>query len=385
MEDKIDDGDEKSQDTGVNITIYDVTPSPNDFNTRTLNDFIDEGMVRIPGFQRNYVWDKKRASKLIESIIMGIPIPQIFLYEEDKNQFLVIDGQQRYFSIYFFKKMRFPREEKCMELRKIFNEKKCFPEEILNNNDYFTDFELKLSKDNRLHKKKYKTLDKEDRTVFDMRTIRSIIIKQNAPDDGDSVIFEIFNRLNSGGINLKPQELRTSLYHSNFYEMLYNINLNENWRKLLPEKEPDINMKDVEILLRGFAMLVDYKNYSPSFIQFLNKFSVKAKGTIKIKGFSSEEIHYFESLFEKFVNSLVDIDDKVFFTEKGKFSVPIYESIFVAVAENAYNAKNLEIRITSKEKIDALKNDKDFTKASSVNTGNTNNVLMRIQKAKEIL
>jgi uncharacterized protein with ParB-like and HNH nuclease domain len=50
--------------------------------------------VKIPGFQRNYVWDIKRASKLIESIIIGIPIPQIFLFEEDRNKFIVIDGQQ---------------------------------------------------------------------------------------------------------------------------------------------------------------------------------------------------------------------------------------------------------------------------------------------------
>jgi uncharacterized protein with ParB-like and HNH nuclease domain len=385
IEDKIYDGDEEFQDVGTNITTYDVTTSPNDFNTRTLNDFIDDGMVKIPGFQRNYVWDKKRASKLIESLIIGIPVPQIFLYEEEKNQFLVIDGQQRYFSIYFFKKMRFPKDEKRMELRKIFNENKGFPKEILSSNDYFTDFELKLNKENCFHNKKYETLEDNDRRAFDMRTIRNIIIKQNAPDDGNTVIFEIFNRLNSGGINLKPQELRTSLYHSNFYEMLYRINLNKNWRELLPEKKPDINMKDIEILLRGFAMLVDYESYSASFIKFLNKFSAKAKGTSKAKGFLQEEISYFENLFTKIIDFLVKIDKKVFFSEAGKFSVPIYESIFVAIAENAYKAKNLEIKITNKEKIESLKRDRDFINASSVNTGNTVNVMKRIQKAKEIL
>jgi len=338
MEDKVYDGDENSQDVGVNITTYDVTTSPNDFNTRTLNDFLEDGMIKIPGFQRNYVWDKKRASKLIESLIIGIPVPQIFLYEKGKNQFLVIDGQQRYLSIYFFKKMRFPKEEKRVELKEIFNKNNGFPKEILSNNDYFTDFELKLNKDNRFHKKNYDTLEENDRKAFNIRTIRNIIIKQNAPDDGNSVIFEIFNRLNSGGMNLKPQELRTSLYHSDFYEMLYKINLSDNWRKLLPEKKPDINMKDIEILLRGFSMLVDHESYTPSFIRFLNRFSAKAKG------YSADRIIYFESLFECIVDSLVNIDNKVFFTESGKFSVPIYESIFVAIAEEAYKAGNLDIK-----------------------------------------
>lgn len=69
---------EESDDNQINE--YDITASPNDFNIKTIFDFIESGAVRIPGFQRNYVWDLKRASKLIESIIIGLPIPQIFLY-----------------------------------------------------------------------------------------------------------------------------------------------------------------------------------------------------------------------------------------------------------------------------------------------------------------
>ena len=72
----------------TDIVDYDISVSPNDFNLKTLFDFIDSGIVKIPGFQRNYVWDIKRASKLIESLLIGVPIPQIFLYEEKKNSFL---------------------------------------------------------------------------------------------------------------------------------------------------------------------------------------------------------------------------------------------------------------------------------------------------------
>ena len=76
-----------ADDSSYPIDQYDLVSSPNDFNTKTLVDFIDSGVVIIPGFQRNYVWDVKRASKLIESIIVGLPIPQVFLYEQDRNRF----------------------------------------------------------------------------------------------------------------------------------------------------------------------------------------------------------------------------------------------------------------------------------------------------------
>ena len=95
---------------------YKITASPNDFNVNTLFSLIDEGKVKLPGFQRNYVWDIKKASRLIESIIMGLPVPQLFFYERVRNDFLVIDGQQRLLTVYYFIKGKFPREEKRPEL-----------------------------------------------------------------------------------------------------------------------------------------------------------------------------------------------------------------------------------------------------------------------------
>ena len=97
------------------IDEYDLTSTPNDFNLRTIYDFVESGAVKIPGFQRNYVWDIRRASKLIESLVIGLPVPQVFLYEEARNKFLVIDGQQRLMTIYYFVKQRFPRKEKRAE------------------------------------------------------------------------------------------------------------------------------------------------------------------------------------------------------------------------------------------------------------------------------
>jgi uncharacterized protein with ParB-like and HNH nuclease domain len=89
FEDYADEGDE------IQIEEYDITAAPNDFNISTIYSFLESGSVRIPGFQRNFVWDIGRSSKLIESLILGLPVPQIFLYEVGRNDFLVIDGQQR--------------------------------------------------------------------------------------------------------------------------------------------------------------------------------------------------------------------------------------------------------------------------------------------------
>jgi uncharacterized protein with ParB-like and HNH nuclease domain len=197
------------REEAYSINEYEITTSPNDFNIKTMYDFIKSGAINIPGFQRNYVWDIKRASKLIESIIIGLPIPQIFLYQESRNKFLVIDGQQRLMSLYYFIEQRFPKDEKRTILRRIFEEYGKIPDEILGNDNYFTKFNLQLpstlpNQPNKLNGISYATLD-EYKIAFDLRTIRNIIIKQNFPEEDDSCIYEIFNRLNSGGINLKPR------------------------------------------------------------------------------------------------------------------------------------------------------------------------------------
>ena len=90
--------DPEEEDDAPPMDQFDIVSSPNDFNVTTIVDFIKSGVVKIPGFQRNFVWDIRRASKLVESILIGFPIPQTFLYEQERNRFLVIDGQQRLMS-----------------------------------------------------------------------------------------------------------------------------------------------------------------------------------------------------------------------------------------------------------------------------------------------
>lgn len=381
------DGDyDKSDFEDNNITEYNISVSPNDFNVTTIVNFMEAGIFKIPGFQRNYVWDIKRASKLIESLLINIPIPQIFLYEENKNSFLVIDGQQRLMSIYYFIKKRFPKKEKRIELRKIFDEKGKIPDDILSDNEYFSDFNLRLPEQlpdnpNKFNKKNYSTLEEQDRISFDLKTIRNIIIKSNQEDNNNSVVFEIFNRLNTGGINLKPQEIRTSLYHSDFYEMLYRMNENKDWRKLLGNPTPNINMKEVEILLRGFAMLVDKDNYKPSMTKFLNNFSHNAKQ------YNDDKIILLEGIFKQFIEYMISFkDDKIFFTNTNRFNISIYEAVFVTLCEEAYKNRNISlISKTSLEKIETLKKNTAFIEASSKNTADKKNVNQRYEISNQIL
>ncbi len=374
-----------SDDSASSYTFkeYDVSSTPNDFNTLTIINFIESGLFKIPGFQRNYVWDIKRASKLIESLIIGLPIPQVFLYEESKNNYLVIDGQQRLLTIYFFSKLRFPKKEKRFELRQIFDENGKFPDEYLYDDNYFEDFKLVLSTDGQQGVNKLNTLNYpllgDFKTNFELRTIRNVIVKQNFPSEDDSAMFEIFNRLNSGGVILKPQEIRTSLYHSKFYNQLYKMNLDSDWRLLLNKKEPDIHMKDIEILLRGFALLLDGKNYAPSMTKFLNHFSKSSKN------FSEESLVYFRELFIVFCRIVLPLGENIFNSKTGKFNITVFESIFVALCSNAVQQTNLEVNTTTIEKINILKNNDQFTAASQENTAGKRNVEKRLELAKEIL
>jgi hypothetical protein len=375
-----DDEDDHNNDD-YQVREYEVTASPNDFNLLTLVNFVESGAIKIPGFQRNYVWDIKRASKLIESIIIGLPIPQIFLYEEGRNSFLVIDGQQRLMSIYYFWKGRFPKKEKRSDLRRIFDEEGHIPAALLDNDEYFVKFKLQLSEQlpshpNKLRGMTYQTLD-DYQTTFNLRTIRNVIIKQTTPEGDDSAMFEIFNRLNSGGVNLKPQEIRTSLYHSRFYTLIYKLNALPAWRRILGIDVPDLNMKDCEILLRGFAMLISGKDYTPSMTKFLNEFSRR------MKTMSDMQIAYLEQLFETFLDACSDLPPKPFHSSQGRFNISIFESVFTAVCDDAFNNQTMVEGKVQPELIAALKVDKDFMQAAQSASAMSANVATRLRIARE--
>jgi len=372
------------EESDFQIEEYDLTSSPNDFNVLTINSFIDSGSIKIPGFQRNYVWDIKRASKLIESLILGLPIPQIFLYEERRNQFLVIDGQQRLMTVYFFVKGRFPKKEKRTDIRRVFNASSTIPENILFDDTYFTNFRLSLTSKsenspNPFNGLNYQTLGGYKMQV-DLRPIRCIVVKQNVPKDDNSSVYEIFNRLNSGGINLTPQEIRASLYHSPFMDMLFKLNMNRTWRKFLRSNDPDLHMKDIELLLRSFALALNGDNYTSSLAKFLNKFANDAK---KIR---PDQLQYYEMFFLRLLDAISHFPDDTFINKvTRRFNAFLFEGLIYAVAAHHFPQNTFQDKPVDLSLITSLASDSVFQQYSIRATTNKDSVTKRLERAKSII
>ena len=254
----------------------------------------------------------------------------------------------------------------------------------MHDDEYFESFNLRLPEKLPNHKNKFKGLNYSTlgdyKTQFDLRPIRNVVVKQNSPTDDDSSMYEVFNRLNTGGINLRPQEIRTSMYHSEFYEMLYHVNSSIAWRRLLRSDEPDLHMKDIEILLRGFAMLVDSSTYAPSMVKFLNRFSRKCESH------TSEQNKYLETVFQTFLQACAALPDDAFLNKKNKrFNIALYEAVFTAAGEKAFAERRGLTGDIKAERISSLENDDDFLKASLEGTTRTANVDKRLERARLLI
>jgi len=377
--------DEAEEEFDFEISEYDISASPNDFNVSTIYSFIRSGAVKIPGFQRHFVWDIKRASKLIESLILGLPVPQVFLYEEAKNKFLVIDGQQRLMSIYYFIQQRFPKIEKRAELRRIFDENAgVIPDAILHNDEYFAPFKLRLPEKlpghaNKFNGLNYSTLE-DHKVSFDLRTVRNIIVKQVSPEGDDSAVFEIFNRLNSGGVNLTPQEIRASMYHSPFYDMLQKANMKPGWRWLTDSEEPDLHMKDVEVLLRSFALLINSEKYAPSMTKFLNAFSKTSRAN------TAEQNFYLDGLFNGFLEATSGLPPRSFFNEgNNRFNIALFESVFFGACRAPFESGLIDVARIESRQLQMLRVDPEFVAATVRGTSGTENVKTRLRRGREIV
>ena len=382
----IDEFFEEEQDIGEEAIVeYDITTSPRDLTPANIVDMIDSGIIEIPLFQRNYVWDIKKASKLVESLILGLPVPELFFYTEgdDNNTYKIIDGQQRFLSIYFFVKGRFPKTtDSRFMIRDGINEGKEL-ETLLPDNKIFKDFVLELSEDasspSRYNGKKFATLDKDTQIKFRLRRfLRTVVVRQNKPDDNSSSMFEIFNRLNTGGTPLNAQEIRASLYYCDFYKALVRLNAEEKWRALMGKPTQDLHSNDIELILRSIALLKDGDNYAPKMVNFLNSFSQKTKK------FSKDETNYFENLFLSFIDSCSLLGDKAFF-RNSRFSKTLFESVFVAACTNAYADKAMVCKKIDPTSFETLKNDEKFISYLLSGSSSSDNIKGRINRAKEVI
>jgi hypothetical protein len=195
----------------------------------------------VQGFQRRFVWTRPQMDKFVESLLLGLPVPGIFLVREKSNVLLVLDGQQRLRTLHsFYKGVHAGREYRLKHVQEPFRDKT------------------------------YEELDDEDRRRLDDSIIHATVLRQNYPAESQDAVYSIFERLNTGGSPLQPQEIRVALYSGPFLRLISELNEDVNWRFLYGPPSP--RFKDQELILRVLALYECAESYSRPVKGFLNEY-----------------------------------------------------------------------------------------------------------------
>ena len=240
---------QESQERQIHFT----TPS------RKIKDLYDDykqgNLDPRPSFQRGYVWDTKKASKLVESVLMHVPIPVVYTSELEDGTEIVIDGQQRLLSLFGFMDGEFPKNKETFKLHGL---------EVLNE----------------LNGTLFKNWDKPSQRIFCNYTVPLITISK---DSDANVRFEIFERLNTGSVKLNDQELRNCIYRGDYNDFCRKLANNEDFKFVLNSPILSERMLDVELVLRFLAFQhTSYLKYKSSMKKFLNN-ELKDHQNIKAK------------------------------------------------------------------------------------------------------
>lgn len=244
------DVDEEVDDEPSYVT-FDIASYPSDLTLSVVHEMWKDGTIQIPEFQRNFVWDIKQASLLVESFLLGLPVPQVFFHVDEENRNQVIDGQQRISSIVFFLEGYFG-EERLDNNRKVFRLQG-------------------LSKKSPYYNKRFEDLDDASQRKFKSAVLRAINIRQLQPKGAATSVFQIFERLNTGGTPLTPQEIRNCVYRGNLIKHLRELNELKDWREIIGKEALDRHQKDVELVLRVFSLWAFEERYEKPMKEFLNK------------------------------------------------------------------------------------------------------------------
>jgi hypothetical protein len=214
-----------------------IVTQPVDLSIQTLSEQWDSKLLILPNIQREYLWDNGKASRLIESLILNIPIPVLYFAETQDAKYEIIDGHQRVRSI-----VRYLSNEFHLSGLAVLREYKGL----------------------RFHK-----LPEREQRFLRMRTLRAIII---SVESHPNMKFEIFERLNTGAISLNAQELRNSIYRGSFNSLLHDLTHLPNLRTLIGTKTPRRRMVDEELIMRFFALRAGLDKYRTPLKRFLNNF-----------------------------------------------------------------------------------------------------------------
>lgn len=328
---------------------YTITSYGADYPVDGLVKRIKDGSIFVPRFQRGFVWSLKTASRFVESLLLGLPVPGIFLAkEQDTQKLLVIDGQQRLRTLQYFYEGIFARSGREFALADVQTQFKGIT---------------------------YKTLNDEDRRRLDDSIIHATVVKQDEPSEDDkSSIYYIFERLNTGGQLLQPQEIRTAIYRGEFCDLLRKLNETQWWREIYGPVSK--NMKDQELILRFFAFYFNGTKYAKPLKEFLNKYMGKNRH-LNLQS---------EDQLSKTFSSAIEIAYKCLgnraFKPKGALNVAVFDAVMVGIARRL--SKGTTKQATAlREQYENLLSNAEFVKATEAATTDEESVRKRMKLATE--
>lgn len=221
---------EEEDDSYSDDSLFHIKSWGADLSFRELVQRYEDDELVKPELQRHYVWDRSEASRFIDSLLLGLPVPSIFLAQTGDERLLIIDGYQRIMTVYDFIRGIFTKDGKI----------------------------FRLSRSDKINQrwrgKAFSELgDVEQRRVRNT-TIHAIIFVQQHPENDDTSLFQVFERINTSGRTLLPQEIRNCVAQGKLNDLLFELNNHIPWRELFGLTEPDPRMRDIEFILRFFAL-----------------------------------------------------------------------------------------------------------------------------------
>lgn len=333
---------------------YDITTYPSDFTLSVLWEKWKAKDITIPPFQREFVWTIKQSSLLIDSFLSGLPVPPVFFYIDEENRNLVIDGQQRILSIVYFFEGYFGSEN-LKGKRQVFRL-------------------AGLDTDNPYHKMTYQELEDTNKRKLNDAVLRAINIRQLAPKGERTSIYHIFERLNTGGTALKPQEIRNCVFRGDVVTVLRKLNDDENWRRILGKAHLDKHQKDIELVLRLFALSRPGCEYEKPMKEFLNIAMKKNQEA------TSPDMERFKNNFGEAAQIIVNELGTKPFHVRGPLNTAVLDSVFCTVLSNI-----TQVPPNLKERYEKLLDNVAFDEATRTATTDPKTLLTRFSKARDYL
>ena len=323
---------------------YAITSYGADYPVDSLVQRLDREVLFVPEFQRKYVWTLKQASRFIESLLLGLPVPGVFFDKEsDSGKLLIIDGQQRLRTLQYF-------------YNGLFKGKEFFLKDV----------------QPQYEGRKFKTLEKEDQIRLSDSVIHATIIRQDEPSDEQSSVYHIFERLNTGGTFLQPQEIRACIFHGPFAELLEKLNENEDWREIYGT--PSKRLKDQELILRFLALFFFASEYSRPMNEYLNKFMGRNSKLNKI------DKDHITAAFAPTVALIRKILGSKAFRPERALNAAVYDSVMVGLAKRLAHGPLKKPQNFAGAYAHLMK-DKEYLSATKTGTADEPNVKLRIEKA----